>query len=169
MILGTGPVAFANSKQRLSTIVISRHHWTSQQPVCWSEAGWLSHPSASSQSLRVPAATMLAASSRVTVVSFGNFSLGPVDSSNLFATPRETAAKLSAVRLYLKRRVSRAPLHSACSRSRKWAVCFSNDWVAHARSWPIFGERHTASCLHSQKTLHFLLGTLIMLAGKERG
>ena len=36
---------------------------------------------------------------RVTVVSFGNFSRGPVDGSNRLATSRETTAKFSAVRL----------------------------------------------------------------------
>ena len=64
MIRDTGPVSFANSIPRLSsTKVISFHSWTSLHPVWWSEAGWLSHPPASSRS--VPAATMLAASRRL--------------------------------------------------------------------------------------------------------
>ena len=46
---------------------------------------------------------------------FGNVSHRPVDSSNLFATPRETAAKFSVVHLPLKRRVSRTLLHSAAA------------------------------------------------------
>ena len=99
---------------------------------------------------------MLAASSRVTVVTFE-----PFESSNVFGTTRETAAKFSTVRLPLKRRVSRVPLHSAHSRSRKLDV-----WVAHKVD--IVGERHTNSCLRSQETLHFLLGTL-MSVGKETG
>ena len=77
---------------------------------------WLTFPSV--YSLRsLPAANMLApaGSSRVTVVSFGNVSHRPVDSSNLFATPRGTAAKFSVVHLPLKRRVSRTPLPSAAA------------------------------------------------------
>ena len=41
---------------------------------------------------------MLAASSLVTLESFGKFSRGPTERSNLIATPRETAAKFSAAR-----------------------------------------------------------------------
>ena len=165
-------LAFANSKQRLSTITISCHSWTSLHSAWWSETGWLSHPSASSRSL--PTATMLAALSPAALVTFKNSSRGPVDSSNprLFATPRETAAKFSAVHLPLKQRVSRTLVHSALSRSIKRALFVANNWVAHelccCGSWPIVGERHTNSCMHSQETLHFLLGTL-MLVGKKRG
>ena len=125
--------------------------------VVWS---WL-NTSSSSRSL--DEATILAASSRGTVVTFGNSSQGSVDSSNLFATPREAAAKFSAVCLPLKRRVSKALLHSAHSRSRNWAGCVANDWVT--RSLPIVGERHTNSCLRSQETFHFLLGTLMSVSG----
>ena len=72
------------------------------------------HPSASLRSL--PAVTMLAASSRATVVTFRNVSRRPVDNeSNLFATPQGTAAKFSVVHLPLKWRVSRTPLHSAAA------------------------------------------------------
>ena len=75
---------------------------------------WLTFPSV--YSIRsLPAANMLAASSRVTVVSFGNVSHRQVDSSNRFATPRGTAAKFSVVYLPLKRQVSRTPLHSAAA------------------------------------------------------
>ena len=173
VIRDTGPVAFANSKQRLSTIIISCHSWTSLHPVLWSEAGWLSHLSASRS---LPSASMLAASSRVTVVTFRNSSRRPVDSSNLFATHRETAAKFSAVHLPLKQRVSRTLLHSALSRSMlKVSSVRRNDWVAHELcccwSWPIVSERQSAltnSCLRSQETVHFLLGTF-MSVSKERG
>ena len=97
----------------------------------WSEAGWLSHPSASSRTL--------ASSNHVgcfiagyTVVTFRNSFRGrPVESSNLFATSRKTAAKFSEVHLPLKQRVSRTLLHSALSWTIKWALCVANDWVAH--------------------------------------
>ena len=124
-------------------------------PVWWSVAGWLCYPSAPLRSL--PAASMLAASSWV----FGNPSRGLTDSLNLFATPWETAAKFSAVRLPLKRRVSKTPLHSAQSRFRKWAVCVANASLMSAT------PGNVNSCLHSRETLQFLLGTL-MSVGKER-
>ena len=113
---------------------------------------------------------MLAASSRVTVVSFGNVSRRPLDSSNLFATPQGTAAKFSVVHFPLKRRVSRTPLHSA-------AAPILNPESERRASQTIGSHLHevdpslvnaTISCLRSRETLHFLLATL-MSVGKERG
>ena len=56
---------------------------------------------------------------------------------------------------------SKTLLHSALSRSIKWALCVANYWVAHELcscwSWPIVGERHTNSSLRSQQTLRFSL------------
>ena len=155
-----------NSKQRLSTIVISCHSWTSQQPVWWSVAGWFS--------IRLPhyEACYVGCFIAGYMVSFGNVSRRPVDNSNLFATPRGTAAKFSVVHLPLKRRVSRTPLHSAAATilnpeserrasKRSGRTCTT---LTHRQS----GERHTTSCLRSRETLHFLLATLLSV-GKERG
>ena len=133
---------------------------------------WLPfHPSASLRCL--PAANMFAASSRVTVVIFGNVYRRPVDSSNLFATPRGTAAKFSVVHLPLKRRVSRTPLHSAAApilnpESEQRASQTIRSHLHEVDPSLVTGERHTTSCLRSQETLHFLLATL-MSVGKERG
>ena len=161
-------------KQRLSPIVISCHSWSSQQPVWRSEAGF-SHTSASSRSLRIPAATMLAASSRVTVqvVSFGNLSCRPADNSNLFATPRETAAKFSTVRCASPFEAttfwSAAPQRLFSIQKVSCVLRTQLNWVAHARSWPIDGERHTTSCPRSQETVHFLLETLMSVGRLRAG
>ena len=115
--------------------------------VVWS---WLTFPS-------ICLITQLACSNHVgcfiavTVVTFRNSSRGPVDSSNLFVPPRETAAKFSDVHLPLKQRVSRTLLHSALSRSIKWALCVANDWVAHELcscwSWPsLVSATPTVAC-----------------------
>ena len=167
MIWDTGPVAFANSKQRFSTTVIkfSYHSWTSLYPVWWSVA-------VVDFSIRLPhhgACLQPGGSSRVTVVTFGNSSRAIVDSSNLFAAPREAATKFSPVHLPLKRLVSRTPLHNAHILNLESEMCASQTIGSHLKlthRW--WAPRDTNSCLHSQETIHFLLGTL-MLVGKKRG
>ena len=74
-----------------------------------------------------------AASSRVTVITFGNSSHGTVESSNLFAAPQEAVTKFSAVHLPLKRRVSKMPLHNAPILDRESELCASQTIGSHPK------------------------------------
>ena len=154
VIRDTGPVAFANSKQRLSTAVISCHSWTSLQHIWWYDRSWLTFPS-------VCLIKDLACSNHVGCFitgyggKFRKLLPGPGARRQLksFRYTRETAAKFSAVRLPLKQRISTARSFSIQKVS---CVCVPRNRLGRTQSWTIVVKRHTISRLRSQETLHFL-------------
>ena len=127
MIRDTGPVAFANSKQGLLTIVISCHSWTSLQNILWLyDRSRFTFPS-------VFLIKDLACSNRVgrfiPGLHGGNFRKlpsGRIDSSNLFATPgKQRPSSPLCVSLWSNEFPQRA-----YSRSKKLAVCLAIAWIA---------------------------------------
>ena len=143
---------------REEPLFISYHSWTSLYSVWWSVAGWLSHPSASSNRVSCFFAGCggnfwkLLTQDRRQLKSFSN-------------TPGSSDQAFSAVHLPLKQWVLQRRC-TTCPFSIQKVSCVRCKRLGRTRSWPIVDERHTNCCLHSSETIHFLLGTL-MLIGKK--